>query len=78
MSEDMTYDAEPTRAQLAQRVAELERENGELRGKLDAVPVGAISYMVRWDNPTGGAVDAGIRGRVTAWLKTLEPSEVQP
>ena len=31
MSEDMTYDAEPTRADLRTRVAELERENAELR-----------------------------------------------
>lgn len=30
MSEDMTYTTEPTRAQLAARVAELERENAAL------------------------------------------------
>ncbi len=30
MSEDYTYTTEPTRAQLAARVAELERENAEL------------------------------------------------
>lgn len=39
MSEDYTYTAEPTRAQLAARVQELERENAELRAKVDAVPV---------------------------------------
>ncbi len=37
MSEDYTYTTEPTRAQLAARVAELERENAELRARLDAV-----------------------------------------
>ena len=39
MGEDMTYATEPTRAQLAARVTELERENAELRARLDAVPV---------------------------------------
>ena len=37
MGEDYTLtDAEPTRAQLAARVQELERENAELRARLDA------------------------------------------
>ena len=58
MSEDYTYTAEPTRAQLAARVQELERElsqadnntvalaarNAELRARLDAVPVEAIGH----------------------------------
>ena len=35
MGEDMTYTTEPTRAQLAARVAELERERDELRARLD-------------------------------------------
>ena len=45
MSEDYTYPTTPTLADLRARVAELERENAELRGKLDAVPVGAISAI---------------------------------
>jgi len=43
MSEDMTYDAEPTRADLRTRVAELERENAELRGDLADVLYVAIA-----------------------------------
>lgn len=46
MGEDMTYQAEPTRAQLAARVQELERENAELRARLDAVPVAAIERYI--------------------------------
>jgi len=72
MSEDMTYDAEPTRADLRTRVAELERENAELRGKLDAVPVGAISAIA-----ADAIADAWNRKplqSVNAWLKT----QVQP
>ena len=46
MAEDMTYATEPTRAQLAARVAELERENAELRARLDAVPVDAMGTIM--------------------------------
>ena len=46
MGEDMTYATEPTRAQLAARVAELERENAELRARLDAVPVDAMGTIM--------------------------------
>ena len=46
MAEDMTYATEPTRAQLAARVAELERERDELRARLDAVPVDAMGTIM--------------------------------
>jgi len=42
MSEDMTYKPVPTLADLRNQVAELERENAELRAKLDAVQTFAI------------------------------------
>ncbi len=64
MAEDYTYTAEPTRAQLAARVQELERalaqadsnmvalavRNAELRARLDAVPVTAMRKLL-WGDP---------------------------
>ncbi len=40
-----TYEPWQTLAQAQERIAELERENAELRAKLDAVPVDAITKL---------------------------------
>jgi len=58
MGEDMTYATEPTRAQLAARVAELERENAELRERLDAVPMDALRTFVFGDSDGGDWIPA--------------------
>ncbi len=64
---DVALDAE----RMAQRVQELERENAELRAKLDAVPVSAVGYIMADIEP----VDIGDMQRlyesrvaVSAWL----------
>jgi len=44
MAEDMTYTPVQTLADARQRIAELERENAELRARLDAVPDYATYY----------------------------------
>lgn len=98
MGEDMTYtDAEPTRAQLAarvaeanqyalameqdaealrQRVAELERENAELRARLDAVPVDDITTLLKIAAKPGRA--PFVRRRVGEWLATLSKAAHAP
>ena len=82
MGEDMTYaDAEPTRAQLAQRLAAVERERDELRTKLDAVPVEAIGLMLWGDSTSFGYVEAvGMVGNWLVSVSELTPTvvEVQP
>ena len=75
MSEDMTYKPVPTLADLRNQVAELERENAELRGKLDAVPVDDISALLRI--ATKPARAPFVRRRVGEWLAQLEQA-VQP
>ena len=68
MGEDMTYATEPTRAQLAARVTELERENAELRARLDAVPVGALrrTLLTGYRDDTQITADADA---INTWLK---------
>ena len=68
MGEDMTYATEPTRAQLAARVAELERENAELRARLDAVPMDDITTLLKIAAKPGRA--PFVRRRVGEWLAT--------
>ncbi len=76
MSEDYTYTAEPTRAQLAARVQELERENAELRARLDAVPVPAIRRIVFDDKRSFGVIRA--EQTVAGWLATFDTHTAQP
>ena len=78
MSEDMTYDAEPTRADLRTRVAELERENAELRAKLDAVPTADLLFMIDpWADgtPTPERCAAAATA-IETWAKAIKA--VQP
>lgn len=76
MAEDYTYEQPAMIAvrgtdldALRQRVVALERENAELRAKLDAVPVNELLF---WRNPMGSVltferVDAAW-GTISAWL----------
>ena len=90
MSEDYTWDETITphgyavqnagikraNATLAARVQELERENAELRAKLDAVPMEALRF---WRDPFGGELTAERIDKawdaITAWL---DAQAVQP
>jgi len=76
MAEDMTYATEPTRAQLAARVQELERENDELRARLDAVPVDDITALLKIAAKPGRA--PFVRRRVGEWLATLSKAQPAP
>lgn len=72
MDEDMTYTTEPTRAELAARVQELE-------AKLDAVPVAAIRYMLDpfANGGTSWAESEAHMNTLTAWVQaqTAQPAD---
>lgn len=57
MAEDMTYATEPTRAQLAQRVQELERENAAAMKLLDI----CLQFFDTLDDNYPPALDYAIR-----------------
>jgi len=79
MAEDMTYEPVQPVAQLAAQVRQLERENAELRARLDAVPVEAIE-LVHWGDSTSfGYVEAcGMVGNWLVSVSELTPQAVQP
>ncbi len=85
MSEDYTWDdtAEPTRAQLAARVQELEQSREfwrtaafDWKARWDAVPVEAIRRIVFDDKRSFGVIRA--EQTVAGWLAAFDTHTAQP